>query len=95
MVFPLANFVVFSCAFLPQYICNVILTFFDLLLSQIHNTLARLSSSIGLTLQVLCTDGSFADDGSAGAGMVSGDDKGAIIFSSCRQLFSYRESPRS
>uniref|UniRef100_A0A453PIE7 RNase H type-1 domain-containing protein n=1 Tax=Aegilops tauschii subsp. strangulata TaxID=200361 RepID=A0A453PIE7_AEGTS len=39
----------------------------------------------------LCTDGSFADDGSPGAGMVLRDDKGAIIFSSCRQLFSCRE----
>uniref|UniRef100_A0A453J4P8 RNase H type-1 domain-containing protein n=1 Tax=Aegilops tauschii subsp. strangulata TaxID=200361 RepID=A0A453J4P8_AEGTS len=37
-------------------------------------------------------DGSFMDDGSAGAGMVLRDDKGAIIFSSCRQLFSCRDA---
>uniref|UniRef100_A0A453SWV1 RNase H type-1 domain-containing protein n=2 Tax=Aegilops tauschii subsp. strangulata TaxID=200361 RepID=A0A453SWV1_AEGTS len=40
----------------------------------------------------LCTDGSYADDGSAGAGMVLRDDKGSIIFSSCRQLFSCCEA---
>ena len=40
----------------------------------------------------LCTDGSFAVSGSAGAGMVLRDDKGAIIFSSCRQLFSCRDA---
>ena len=40
----------------------------------------------------LNTDGSFADDGTTDAGMVLRDDKGAIIFSSCRQLFSCREA---
>ena len=40
----------------------------------------------------LSTDGSFADDETAGAGMVLRDDKGAIIFSSCRQLFSCRKA---
>jgi ribonuclease HI len=40
----------------------------------------------------LSTDGFFADDGTAGAGMVLRDDKGAIIFSSCRQLFSFHEA---
>ena len=40
----------------------------------------------------LSTDGSYGDDGSAGSGMVLRDDKGAIIFSSCRQLFSCRDS---
>ena len=36
--------------------------------------------------------GSYGDDGSAGSGMVLRDDKGAIIFSSCRQLFLCRDS---
>lgn len=40
----------------------------------------------------LNTDGSFSEDGGAGAGMVLRDDKGAIIFSSCRVLFSCREA---
>ncbi|KAI4999721.1 hypothetical protein ZWY2020_004310 [Hordeum vulgare] len=37
-------------------------------------------------------DGSYAHDGSTCAGMVLRDDKRAIIFSSCRQLFSCRDS---
>ncbi|XBI67645.1 hypothetical protein VPH35_046956 [Triticum aestivum] len=40
----------------------------------------------------LNTDGSFAEDGSAGAGMVLRDERGAIIFSSCRQLFHCRDA---
>ena len=38
----------------------------------------------------LSSDGSYAKDGSAGAVMVLRDDKGEIIFSSCRQLFPCR-----
>lgn len=37
------------------------------------------------------TNGSVGQNGSAGAGMVLRDDKGAIIFSSCRALFSCRD----
>ena len=40
----------------------------------------------------LNTDGSFAVDGTAGAGKVLRDVKGKIIFSSCRVLFSCREA---
>ena len=40
----------------------------------------------------LNTDGSLAEDGSAGAGMVLRDERGAIIFSSCRQLFHCRDA---
>ncbi|KAI5012412.1 hypothetical protein ZWY2020_024546 [Hordeum vulgare] len=39
----------------------------------------------------LSTDGSFGDDGLVGAGMVLRDEKGAIILSSCRRFFYYRE----
>lgn len=35
----------------------------------------------------LNTDGSFSSDGLAGAGSILRDDKGKIIFSSCRQMF--------
>lgn len=40
----------------------------------------------------LNSDGAFADDGTAGAGMVLRDERGNIIFSSCRVLFSCREA---
>ena len=40
----------------------------------------------------LSSDGSYAKDGSAGAVMVLRDDKGEIIFSSCRQLFPCRDA---
>ena len=39
----------------------------------------------------LNTDGSFAVNGTAGAGMVLRDDKGNVIYSACRELFSCRE----
>ncbi|VAH43766.1 hypothetical protein VPH35_027838 [Triticum aestivum] len=39
----------------------------------------------------LNTDGSFAENGTAGAGMVLRDDKGNVIYSACRELFSCRE----
>lgn len=39
----------------------------------------------------LNSDGSF-DDGAVGAGMILRNDKGAIIFSACRGLFSCREA---
>ena len=40
----------------------------------------------------LNTDGSFAEDGTAGAGMVLRDDRGHIIYSTCRQLLSCQEA---
>lgn len=40
----------------------------------------------------LSVDGSYGEDGSAGAGMVLRDEAGAVIFSSCRQLFSCPEA---
>lgn len=38
------------------------------------------------------TGGSFVEDGTAGAGMVPRDDKGSIIYSACRELFSCRKA---
>ncbi|KAI5022503.1 hypothetical protein ZWY2020_059233 [Hordeum vulgare] len=40
----------------------------------------------------LNTDGSFAEDGTVGARMVLRDNRGRIIYSTCRQLFSSREA---
>mgnify|MGYP005836130031 CR=1 FL=1 len=40
----------------------------------------------------LNTDGSVDVNGRAGAGMVLRDDKGAIIFSACRDLFARRDA---
>ena len=40
----------------------------------------------------LNTDGSWTEDGKAGAGMVLRDDRDNIIYSSCRELFSCRDA---